>query len=316
MLRSEFDNLTRWDGKEKPFYEVYYLKLNDPQYKVGLWLRYTFLSPTEGKPSASLWASFFSAQHPEKNIALKETVTMKEAVFLKGKLSLDIGGALLTNSSASGAIREEKGAISWDIHWQPHEESYRHYPWPLYYLPWPRSKVVAPNLNVPAFGWFDANGVKYQFSTILHQGHIWGKYHTDKWIWANCGIFKEDHSAVLELLSKPPLGLGFLKVGGEKIRFRFKCDYAFNGCKFEGSKKNVRVSGRISADPASVLGITYDDPKGDKRYCYNSKVADAVVDIERKSRGRWVHDRRLTSTATTAYEMVLSRPLSAIRLSI
>lgn len=314
MLQSEFDNLTKWNGREKPFYENYYLKLNDPITKAALWLRYTILSPVHGVPTANVWAIFSDPLRPDKNLALKETVPIQMAVFHKGKFSLNFGGATLNNSSAIGGITQGKNSISWDISWKPSVTSFRHFPFLLYYLPWPSTKVVAPNLNVIAEGEFYVNGSKFSIMAgSLHQGHTWGRSYSDRWAWANCGLF-DDRNATLELLSRPPYGLGFLKVGNDKIRFRFRGTYTRLGWEFSATKSKAKIVGRISTIPTNIMGVTYSDPTSGERYCYNTKVADAVVNIYHKEKGTWVIKKVLKSVATTAFETVESVPSQEIPL--
>jgi hypothetical protein len=298
MLQSEFDNITKWNGKEKPFYEVYYLKVNEPSLGGALWLRYTFLSPLQGSPSASLWAIFFDSKDHLKNIAMKETVSTQDIIFKKKKFELNIGGAHLNNTSSSGMIVNDKNSIGWDLSWKPSDKTFKHYPWPLYLLPWPKSKVAAPNLNVPVNGYFEVNGLKFNlFNASLHQGHVWGRSYSGRWAWANCGSFLEDKNATLELIMKPPIGLGYLKTSNEEFKFRFRNLYQPLSWEFMGKHGSTRLIGKIETNPEDIIGVTYDDPISGERYCYNTKVASCLLKIG---------DRNLTSVNTTAFETVES----------
>lgn len=298
MLQSEFDNITKWNGKTKPFYEVYYLKVNEPSLGVALWLRYTFLSPLRDKPSASLWAIFFDSKNHLKNIAMKETVSMREVVFKKKKFEINIGGAHLDNISSSGVILNDNNSIGWNLLWGPSDKTFKHYPWPLYLLPWPKTKVVAPNLNVLVNGYFEVNGLRFNLSnTSLHQGHIWGESYSDRWAWANCGSFLEDKNATLELIMKPPIGIGYLKTSNEEFRFRFRDPYQPLSWKFFGKHRSLRLIGKIETNPEDIIGVTYSDPVSGNRYCYNTKVASCELRVG---------NRNLTSVNTTAFETVES----------
>ena len=64
LAAEERDNLTRWHPPQDGFYEVYYLKWNDPSQGIAAWLRYTLLAPVNREPEASVWAVFFDAAHP------------------------------------------------------------------------------------------------------------------------------------------------------------------------------------------------------------------------------------------------------------
>jgi hypothetical protein len=76
------------------------------------------------------------------------------------------------------------------------------------------------------------------------------------------------------------------------------------------------VKGRIAARHEDMIGITYHDPRGGERYCYNTKVASAVVDVYRRKGFGWVRDRRLVSSGTTAFEVVEPAPIDGHKLSL
>lgn len=315
MLNSESNNLVKWNGKEKPFYEIYYLKLNDPSLGAALWLRYEIVSSVSEPPKASVWAMFFNSLVPQKNLALKETVSMAETVYRRKNFYLNIGGASLSNNSAGGILHDAKNSIAWDLNWIPSKKTYKHYPWPLYHLPWPPTKIVAPNLAVPAGGWFSINGLKYEIrSTALHQGHIWGRGYAKQWAWADCGVFAEDKQAVVELLARPSFGFGYLRTGGEAVRFIVRGGYEPTLWNFEGRKFSTKVIGKIVTHPQNIIGVTYEGPSGEKRYCYNTKVADGLVDIYKRKKGAWSHTQRLTSVGTTAFEIVEASPIPNLKL--
>ena len=52
LTQAERDNVTRWDGERRGFYEVYYLKVNHIPSGTALWARYTLLAPQETSRSA------------------------------------------------------------------------------------------------------------------------------------------------------------------------------------------------------------------------------------------------------------------------
>jgi len=317
MLSSEYYNLPRWNGHESPFYEVYYLKLNEPSLGVALWLRYTLLAQTDKTATASLWAIFSDSKDHRKNIALKETISAKDVIFKKGQFHLNIGGALLDNESANGGVENENGKIAWDLKWRSSENVYRPYLRPLYLLPWPKSKVVVPNLKVYAGGHFSVNGLKFDIQNmVLHQGHVWGKRYSNGWAWADCGLFNEDKNAVLDIISNRNFGYGFLRDGDNETKFRLKGRYSLTGWEFEGVSWSKKVRGKILAAKENIVGVSYDGPLGEKRYCYNTNMADAVIDVMEKINKRWMIKTQLTSYGTTAFETVEEHPIQAFRLML
>jgi len=304
MLQSELDNLTRWNGKEKPFYEVYYLKLNDAGLKTALWIRYTLTSPVGARPYASLWAVFSDAKRPQMNFTVRKDCSMNEVSFRRQKFRLVLDNAKMDNSSASGELADGKNSVSWDLSWKAAVNSYHHYPWPLYWLAFPSSKVVAPNLNVPVKGGFTVNGLHFKVNTVLHQGHVWGRKMSKRWAWADCGLFIEDKNAVLELIGNQRTGFGTVRAGGKDYRFRVRGRYTPLGWEFSGRTFSAKISGSILARKEDFAVVAYDAPEGGKRFCYNTKLADAHVEIlEKNGKGKFSRIV-LTSVGTTAFETV------------
>jgi len=285
--------------------------------RIALWLRYLIFSPTYAPPTASVWAIFFDSNRPSKNTALKEEVSVNEFVYHRRIFDLNIGGAVLRNDYASGSVTKDGLSLAWDLDWQPSLNSFRGYPNILYHLPWPSTKVVAPNLKVEAIGWIDINGKQYRFNKApLHQGHIWGKIFTKNWAWANCGAFSEDKSAVLEMLSTPRFGLGYLKSSSDEMRFKVRGAYSLDGWEFTGRKLFTKVSGVIKTAPQNIIGVTYNDPAGGHRYCYNTKVADSEIRVHKKGKGGWKTVQTFSSNKTCAYESVSSVPSTKISLCL
>ena len=308
MLLSEYDNLIRWNGRERPFYEVYYLKLNEPSNGVALWFRYTFLSPSVGTPSASVWA-IFNSKKAGDNLALKNTFAMSEVAYHKTKFGLNLGGSILRNDHASGIVRDNANVISWNIGWRPLDSSIRQYPSLLYITPWPATKVVTPNPAVIASGFFEVNGIRYEVeSSPLYQGHTWGRCYSNGWAWANCQNFAEDKSAILELVAQPSFGLGYLKIGQKKMRLFLRGRYNRTSWEFNGRAFGKKIEGRISTFSQNIIGITYHNPCGGKRYCYNTNIADVAVKLYEKKKGKWNLAHELTSAGTASFETVTSRP--------
>ncbi|MBI2092971.1 MAG: hypothetical protein HYY43_04540 [Deltaproteobacteria bacterium] len=306
MLISEVDNLPKWNGREKPFYENYYLKVNIKGLDAALWLRYTFLSPIGGRPEASVWAAFFDAKNSKRNFAIKETVGIDEFAFYKTKFELNIGGAILNNCGAGGRLIKNGNDVSWNISWKARETSFKNLPFPLYYLPFPTTKVVAPNENVIADGFFTINGVKYEVhGEKLHQGHVWGKHYSKEWAWANCISFNEDEPAFLELLANRFFGLGFISTSAGSERLIVKGRYGLGFWEFEGFGLKFKIKGKIFSPIQNIIGVTYTDPDDSKRFCYNTTVADAVIDIYKRN-------KRLSSAKRAAFEIVNIAPSAEI----
>ncbi|HEC35881.1 MAG TPA: hypothetical protein ENI39_05035, partial [Anaerolineae bacterium] len=205
MTVSERDNVTRWDGRRRGFYEVYYLKVNDLVSGTALWVRYTLLAPQRehGGPVAELWAIFFDRNDPARNLALKRTYPAVRATIGRDPFCFRVGEAVLRHHRAGGGLADEAGSITWDLAWEPSRETFYHLPRPaLYQGGFPKTKVLAPNLSVRMQGAYSVNGVTYHLENAPgHQAHLWGTRQGRRWTWGNCSAFVEDPTAVFEGLS-------------------------------------------------------------------------------------------------------------------
>jgi len=317
MLHSEFDNLVKWRHRQKPFYENYYLKVNYPSLGVALWLRYTFLSPAKGEPSMSVWAIFSDLKDPRNNVALKETFPISDVIYKKSTFEIKCKSFEINNFSAKGAVNGLGRTLAWELAWEPSRNSFRIMPEPFYWFGVPSTKVVTPNMACAVSGYFSIDGVKYPLNGHrLHQGHVWGKSYSKRWAWANCIDFAEDKSAVLELLSKPPLGLGYFSCRDLEGKVWLKGKYDANSWHFSGRSRKFKIDGSIGVATQNIIGVTYDDPTGGKRFCYNTKIADAVVEIRKKLRKGWGSPQRFTSVGACAFETVESFPVSGLELGL
>ncbi|MGH9389564.1 MAG: hypothetical protein ACRD1Z_08105, partial [Vicinamibacteria bacterium] len=263
----ERDNLVVWDGARRPHYEVYYLKLNDVPTRTAAWLRYTLLAPAPGKgdPVAELWGIFFFADDPKRNIALKKTFPIEEAVIARDRFSFRIGNAEITNSSARGGLERNGKRLDWTLRWEPNRESFRHLPYAwMYRAPVPKTKVISPNLSVRFHGEITAGGDR----VILRgapgqQTHIWGTKHADRWVWGHCNAFEEDSEALFEGLTAqvkiagrrtPPLSTFHFRYRGESHTFnrgrqllRAASQYELGEWRFDLSDRHRRFVGRVSS---------------------------------------------------------------------
>ena len=104
LTKQEKDNLTRWDGRRKGFYEVYFIKFNHLDTKTALWIRLTLLSPLKGEPLAEVWGIFFDLKNPGKNRAIKKSFPASAASIARDRFSFSIGGATMTQTGSSGGL--------------------------------------------------------------------------------------------------------------------------------------------------------------------------------------------------------------------
>jgi hypothetical protein len=317
VTEAETANITRWDGRSGR-YEVYYIKFNHRESSTGYWIRYTLLAPFSGSPVAELWAIFFDSNNPSNNRAVKNTFPVSEAEIKKDSFLFRIGNSVISQTGSKGEIRGKEGSITWDLRFEPVFQTFFHFPYKfMYRASVPKTKVVSPNFSIKVYGKVEVNGTTYDCSGEPgQQTHLWGTKHAERWTWANSSMFGEDESVIFEGLSaqiklgsriSPALTLFFIRCLGRDyylngiVRlFRNKSDSAFPVWKFSARQGGRIFSGKISAAIESFVGVEYTDPDGEKLWCYNTKIADMVIDVY--ERGKKI--AALTSTGFTALEFV------------
>jgi hypothetical protein len=300
LFPTEHDNLPVWDGARRGFYEVYYLKLNHRASGLAFWIRYTMLVPAAGRgnPVAELWAIAFNPAAPERNLALKRTVTLAEAGIDRQRLAFRIGDAELRHDRARGALDGRAGRLEWDLAWDPAVETFFHFPYAaMYRLAVPKTKVLVPNQDVAFRGTIRWNGEEIRCTGEPgQQTHLWGTKHADRWTWGHGNLFEGGVEATFECLSArirlgplatPDLVLLFLRRGGRwhklntlgrAVMQQGKADLPV--FRFAGAGDGVRLHGEASARLEDFVGVEYTDPDGERLWCYNTKVADLRVEAE------------------------------------
>lgn len=319
----ERDNLPRWNEKKRGFYEVYYLKWNDLAQGVAVWLRYTLLSPLDKnrEPEASVWAIFFDAKNPRNNRALKKNYSIREARIEKEIFYFSAGPSAIYENGARGDLTDPRTHMAWEIKFQGEGLSLRHFPPPLYWGGFPKTKFLAPYLSTRISGEFVVDDRRFRLDQVpAHQAHLWGTEMAPHWIWGNCNTFTEDPEFCFEGLSarigvagklSPPMTLLFFWWRNKLYRFNSPAQWFTNRTEnaldrwhFEVSSDNISFVGELFAETDAMAGIRYENPDGSERFCHNTKVADLKIQILQKGKGGWKIEETLTASKSAAFEVV------------
>ncbi len=321
---TERDNALRWDGTSRGFYEVYYFKFNDPEQGIAFWFRYTLLIPIRGRGEGvgELWAIFFDATMPENNRAWKRTYPIDQVSSQREPFKFQIHDSVLQHDAAKGRIEGTDDTITWDLRVDPDPVGLRNLPSLLYKLPFPTTKVVAPNLTCTYSGTVSFGDRVIEVNDAPgHQAHIWGTKHAAQWAWANCNLFDGGKDVVLEALSAqvkvgpllaPPVSSIFLRVGEDEYRFdgfrqmlAIRSTWDVENWSLEARSRQYQLLVQVTSRPAWMVGVRYQDPDGETRVCNNTKVANAEVRVLERCRGaapRLIH--ALRAERTCAFEVV------------
>lgn len=327
----EKSNITRWNGRQSPFYEVYYLKWSDPAQSVGGWMRYTILSSIKKPPEAAVWAMFFDAKDPSRNAAIKKTFPIKEARIERDFFYVGAGHSAVFDDGCRGDLSDDETQASWELKFTEKGEPLWYFPRLLYKTAFPKTKFVVPYLSTKLSGEFTWNGRKIVLNDApAHQGHLWGIEHGESWVWANANTFVEDPSFVFEGLSariklgdkpSPPLTLLFFQWEGElyacnspKQWFTNKSAMDLDRWHFEATAGDLLFVGDYETSPERMVAVRYEDPNGSERFSHHTETANVRVQILRKSKAGWETVKVLTARNSAAFENVRPERDPRVRL--
>lgn len=304
--------LPRWRG-ESNWHEAYFVTLTDPTTGLGAWLRLT-ITVQHGQAAVAQWA-------------MVTVPGMPELVVRKIAISLDAWKAGVAGLSEGfcGECGGDAPHVAWDLRWpQPGAVIYPYpYAW-MYRAPLPSTKYVTLGTGLPCTGRLriGTDDCAIQQATA-HIGHVWGPRMADSWAWAAVGGFTEAVGSFEAISARipigpvvtPPLTIARLHVGDVVYRFdrwagwlRQQTRWGRDGWELVATQKDARLQCHIQRHIAPIAGVTYTNPAGGKRYCYNSVATDAVIELFVRAHGRWTPRHRLTCHRTMAYEHVASQP--------
>ena len=295
-----------------PFYEVWFLKLNDPVSRDAFWARYT-VSRGPGGALAACWFVFFDAGRRRVEQGRWE-VPADEAGLDQGDTLFRMPSGDLERGRASG---EGEGA-RWDLAWEPGAApSFDFVPEHLYRFGIAGSRYYSALSEGRFRGSVEIGGTRREITDAPGGvGHIWGTRMADRWRWAHA-VLDDPHEAegsvVFELLSgrpraRGPLGRSFT-LGHLWFRGRHYASTGFlrslcsnrtratdDGWEFEVRFDGLVARGRCAPAADLVAEVDYADPDGRPLVCRNSKTGSLTLEL-RSTAGESLGTFETTDTA-------------------
>jgi len=324
-------NALQWD-RSPGHYEVYYLTTTDPATGIGLWIRYTMLAPQNGPAECSLW---FVATPPDgPALARKATFPADQLSAEDDPFRLRIADAELTEEAMRGSFED----VAWDLRWAP-GRGYEHVSPMLRRAKIAKTVLVLPHGDVSVSGTVRAGDQELTLDGVHGgQAHLWGSKHASRWAWAHCGDFADADGAprpgdFVDGVSVIVPRLGREVGPSTPVVGRFLDDdfaatsplsvlrapsrFALTSWTFEASAGKRKISGEVDAPRASLAGVIYTDPDGEKAYCYNSEAASMRVSVLDKVRnGGWVLRETLVSRGRAHFEYAQREPVPDLELHL
>jgi|SRR5579884_4050799 len=321
-------NAARWSGAPG-FYEVWYLTLTDRASGVGAWIRYTMLAPVAGRdaePSCALWFLLFDPAAPPP-VARKETLPIGELRTTADPFRVQIGPGELHDAGARGAF----GDVAWDLRWERPGGAYAHVHPLLERLGVARTVLTLPHADLELAGTLRAGGREIEVSDARGgQAHLWGTKHAARWAWAHGGDFEsasgerrpgvwvDGVSVWVPRLGREtgpatPLvghvdGDDLLATAPHRV---LSADARATLTSWDvetGARGGRRLAVEVDAPRELLAGVTYEDPDGERAYCYNSEVASMRLRLWR--RGRLVES--LTAPGRAHFEYAQREPIAGV----
>jgi hypothetical protein len=289
-------NAPRWDGGAG-FYEVWYLTLTDRASGVGLWIRYTMLAPKDGEPTCALWGL---AMDPAASAPTggKDTYPISAWRVRADPFEVRVGDAALDDRSARGTV----GDVSWDLRWSAPGGAYAHVHPLLERARIAKTVLALPHADLAVDGTVRIGGRELRLEgTRAGQAHLWGTKHAGRWAWAHCNDFegldgRPSPGAFVDGVtvwvprfgrtvgpSTPVVarvdGSDLLSVAPHRVLGN-PSRATLTGWSFEArARGGRRLVAEVDAPRELLAGVTYEDPDGEKAYCYNTEVATMRLQV-------------------------------------
>ena len=297
-------------GAGRPGYEAWYVTVNQPSRQRGFWLRYTRFQPgprSKVEPHSALWAFSFDREKPGLNRAGKDVHPLS-ALEMRDPFSVRLDEAELTVDGCRGRA----GEISWDLGWKNADPA-ASFPFPK--PPWQRLSMVANHgvqLRLLLTGTIQVGGERHLLQGEPGgQQHTWGRSHAFSWNW---GYASGDWGWVDGATSRVPSRFGRTLAGtalganlnGEEVRVNSMLGLLRNPGTIAPDGWRAAAGGAgvaIVARREDLVGVTYDDPAGDRRVCYHTEVADLELSLGGET---------VRQTAAAAFEFASRGPLPGL----
>ncbi len=301
-------------GRGAGHYESFYIKATRPGGGRAVWIRHTVHKRPGAELNGSIWFTLFDAGSAAPR-ATKLTVTRADVSAPAGSY-IEVDGALLQPGRARGEIATPEMDVSWELSFDSAAESFRHLPYSfLYGAPLPKTKFLSPYPDARYSGVVTVDGEQIAVDSWPGMiGHNWGSEHAERWTWIQANDFGDDDTYFDAALGRikvgrmttPWVGNAVLcldherhRLGGfERIRSTKVAEQPTE-CEFELTGKDVRVRGRVAAEPRKFVAWVYADPKGPEHNTLNCSISDLELTVERRGRRR----ERLECVGAAAYEL-------------
>ncbi|MEM2636860.1 MAG: hypothetical protein QXL15_00765 [Candidatus Korarchaeota archaeon] len=292
-------------------YDAYYLKFNVAPGE-AYWIRYD-LTKIHGKLHGELWFIYFKNKMPHIYLKKELPSEVKED-------TIKIGNGELHDRNCFGEIN----GIKWNLSWTPLVDGFMYYGESFITRRIP-TRASAPYPSVKVDGTITLNNQSLTVKSLPGEiGHHWGKYHQKMWFYYHGNAFDTPVMVIgagskrigklLNLMyyndGTKTYGISSISSALRHGKGKINIDPKKSAIEalFEATfKQGTKVKFSISAPFSSIIGVTYNDPKGPV-YCYNSMVADGELIIQDKD------TKKLELPGGAAFEIGTREKIEGIKI--
>lgn len=326
-------NALQWDGRTAGHYEEYTLDLIDPSNQTGWWLCYGVDAPMQGEEGSSLWGAHFAADGEPERFALKTDFPVRSFGTLSDGFHIQVSKGELMRDAAKGGLKNPKRAdhtLRWNLNMADHADPVQLYKKESHYEGrTPSTKVLLPVPMARAGGVVEVGDERYVVrGGRAVQTHQWGRARFDRWTSGYATFFRERPHARLYAFLGEDEGS---EIGGIHYSDDEGLDLDFHKVRtsteegpgrepgvwtFEGKTRGWEITGRFSASLQRMVGLRFEDPDGSVRYAHHGGLADATIEIWKRSWGRKKLHQTLTAKGTCAFEQGGRRPYDDVEFFV
>ncbi|OBB75690.1 hypothetical protein [Mycobacterium sp. 852014-52144_SCH5372336] len=312
---------------EPPYYESRYIRANHPDLPQALWLRETLLLPTAGEAVADVWVMVFDPDGAG-NRALKEPYPIESADYGYEDWTARIAATVLDDRSAEGVVTGGRRSARWDLRITPGDEApVRLLTDRAYAARFPTAKTTVRHPLARFDGLLELDDVRLVLDGWTGSvNHNWGTRHTPSYAYGQVCGFDDAPDTTLEIVTAraafgpvllPGVTLFVFRHAGQEFAVRsIRGSLQTHGhyqpftWTFGGRVADQMIEGEIVTQPSDVIGLTYTDTDGARKYCYNSAIASCRIQVAGKAFER----AELTANRRAMFEILTNDRHEAVSL--
>jgi Tocopherol cyclase len=320
---TERDNLPRWNPRAGG-HEAWYLTVTDGASGEGFWVRMGLAGPGRAEPAGEVVSARFHPSDPERTFGVRSVHPSPDFTLGGPDRYLRTGESEIGPGFARGTASGAGHRLEWDLAFTTGEPTYSLLPDRA--APGPLGAVAAlvPNVDTVVSGRVTADGEARDVDGARgQQGHVFGRRHAERWVWAHCRGF-EDGDTIVEAVTgqvrRGPFLTPFVTSVGVRwagrwirfVRLAGLRDFSMGRWRIDLTERRYRLTGRIEAPTSSLVQARLEGPDGVPRYCHHTDVGSCRLALFERGPGGFDQIAMLEAKGTVQAEWTGRTPSSEV----